>query len=152
EARADHAPVPLEQLPVGFVAKQKLSEGCGGKRIDKSEEERGDDGERQGCEEILLHDASDNSEIADQEIDGLDAEERGDDSAAAVEQEIPAKECRSTEGAITHAAQGQRDQRNDDERVEDDGGKDGRLWSAESHDVEDAENGKRSGEHRGNDG
>ena len=55
-------------------------------------------------------------------------------------------------GFVAHAAQCQRDERDDDERVEDDGRKDGRLRRLEVHDVERTEDGEGRGEHRGDDG
>src|SRR5579885_1186745 len=53
------------------------------------------------------------------QVDELDANERQDNAAEAVEQQVAPQDRRGAERAILHAAQGQRNQRNDDQRVED---------------------------------
>ena len=57
-------------------------------------------------------------------IDQLDADERHDDAAEAVDQQIAAQQRCGADGAILHAAQSERDQRDDDQRVENHGGED----------------------------
>ena len=59
--------------------------------------------------------------VVDDEIDQLDADERRDDAAEPVDQQVPAQERGRADRAVADAAQRQRDQDRDDERVEDDG-------------------------------
>ena len=56
----------------------------------------------------------------DQEVDGLDADERDDDAAEAVDEEVPAQELRGADRAVGDPLQGERNERDDDQRVEDD--------------------------------
>jgi hypothetical protein len=58
-------------------------------------------------------------QIGDQQIDQLDADERGDYSPYPVDQEIPAEESGCAYGAIGNASKSQGNQRNDDQSVED---------------------------------
>src|SRR5262249_51177847 len=53
------------------------------------------------------------------EIDQLDADERNDDTAQTVDQQIALQRGQCADRRVLHAAQRQRNQRDDDERVED---------------------------------
>ena len=64
-------------------------------------------------------------ERGDDEIDELDADKRHDDAADAVDEEIALENCERAHRFVGHAAQRQRNQRDDDERVENDGAEDG---------------------------
>src|SRR5580698_7041570 len=69
-------------------------------------------------------------EGVDDQVDDLDADERRDDAAEAVDQEIAAEQRGRSNGAEAHTTKCQWHQRDDDERVEDDGTEDravGRL-------------------------
>src|SRR6516162_11929465 len=57
----------------------------------------------------------------DDEVDELDPDERDDQSADAVDQQVPAEQRLGRGRPVPYAAQRQRDQRHDDQRVEDDG-------------------------------
>src|SRR5256886_13960122 len=57
----------------------------------------------------------------------LDPRERDDNSPHAVDPDMTAQDGRGAERAVAHALQRQRDQRDDDQRVEDDGGENGAL-------------------------
>ena len=56
----------------------------------------------------------------DDEVDELDGDERRDDAAQPVDQQIAAKQRGGADGTILDAPQRQRDQRDDDQGVEDD--------------------------------
>ena len=56
----------------------------------------------------------------DQQIQRLDADERDDDAADAVDQQVALQQLSGADCAVLDAAQGQRDQRDDDQGVEDD--------------------------------
>ncbi len=73
--------------------------------------------------ESAAHAATDSrarSTLCDHEVDQLDADERRDDAAEPVDEQIPAQERGRADRPVAHAAQRQRDQDRDDERVEDD--------------------------------
>src|SRR5215831_16148151 len=61
------------------------------------------------------------------EVDRLDAEERNDDAADSVDQKVEPQQSGGADWAIAHALQRQRNERDDDQRVEDDRGQDGAL-------------------------
>src|ERR1700746_863252 len=63
----------------------------------------------------------------DEQVDQLDADEGHDDAADAVEQQVAPKDRRRADWAIRDAAQRQRYQRDDDQRIEDDCRQDGTL-------------------------
>ena len=63
----------------------------------------------------------------DDEVDGLDADEGDDDAAEAVDQQVAAQQRPGADRAVGDALQCQRDQRDDDQRVEDDRRQDGAL-------------------------
>ena len=44
-----------------------------------------------------------------EEVDGLDAEERDDHAAQAVEKEVPPKDAAGAEGTVLHAAESERE-------------------------------------------
>ena len=54
------------------------------------------------------------------DINGLDADERNDDAAEAVDEQVALQNGERADGLELHAAQRQRNQRDDDERVEND--------------------------------
>src|SRR6185312_12950470 len=87
----------------------------------------------------------------DDKIDDLDADERYDDAADTVEPQIAAQNVGGAGRAVFHTPQAQRNERDDDQRVEDDGREDRAFWIAQPHDVEHAELGIESQEHRGDD-
>src|SRR5882672_11344754 len=58
---------------------------------------------------------------AEDHVDRLDADEGNDHATHAIDEERPAQEGGGAQRPVLHAAQGQRDEHHDDERVEDDG-------------------------------
>src|SRR3984957_496376 len=68
-------------------------------------------------------------------IDDLDADEGHDDAAKTVEHHVLEQHAVRTLRLIPYAAQRQRNQRDDDERVEDDRRKDRALRRRQPHDV-----------------
>src|SRR5262249_39760771 len=87
---------------------------------------------------ISFNMASSSREVqgADHEIDRLDADERNDDAADAVKQQVAPQQRAGADRTITHAFERQRNQRDDDQRVEDDGGENRALRRRQVHDVE----------------
>ena len=67
---------------------------------------------------------------ADDDVDELDADERGDDAADAVDERVACQQRSGADGPVGDAAEGERDQGDDDERVEDDGREDGALGAS----------------------
>src|SRR6516162_6070909 len=63
----------------------------------------------------------------DDEVDGLDSDERDDQPADAVDPQVPAEQRRGGGRPVANAAQRERNQRDDDQRVEDDRRSDRRL-------------------------
>ena len=90
--------------------------------------------------------------MRDDQIDRLDADERRDDAAEAVNEQIPAQQGRRPKRAIADAAQRERHERDDDQCVEDHRGQNRGLRRFQSHDVQYIELGKRARKHGGNDG
>src|SRR6201984_2410339 len=66
-------------------------------------------------------------DVHDDEVDPLDAYEREDQAADAVDPQVPAEHLRGGGRRVPAAAQRERDQRDDDQRVEDDRRGDRRL-------------------------
>src|ERR1700722_19481684 len=87
---------------------------------------------------------------ADDDVDGLDTDEGHDDAAESVDEEVAAENRGSTERAILDAAQGERNQRHDNQGVEDDRRKNRALGRREMHDVEALQFRIAEDEHRGN--
>src|SRR5882672_7274167 len=75
-------------------------------------------------------------ESSDNDIDQFDGNELNNDSAHAIDKQVALQRREGANGRIFHAAQRQRDQRDDDERVENDGAEDRALRRNELHDVE----------------
>src|SRR5256885_2326943 len=89
---------------------------------------------------------------ANYEVDQFNSGERRDNPTEAINKKIPAQQSGCTERAVTNAPQRQRNKRDDNQRVENHGGKNGGLRRREMHDVEYAELGKSDREHSGDDG
>src|ERR1700742_1869831 len=89
--------------------------------------------------------------IGDQHVDQLDSDEWSDETPEAVNQDILRKYYGGAGGAAVYSAQRERNQENDDDGVEDDRGQNRGLRPSEVHDVQNAEHGKRTGEHSGDD-
>ena len=65
-----------------------------------------------------------------EKVDRLDANERNDDAADAVDEQVALQDFGRAERAEFHAAQRQRNERDDDERIENDGAQN-RSWAIE---------------------
>src|SRR6201991_3039408 len=70
-----------------------------------------------------------------QHVDELDAYERHDHAAQAVHKQVAAKQRGGAQGAISHALQRQRDEEDDDQRVEDHRRQDRALRRGQVHHV-----------------
>ena len=72
----------------------------------------------------------------DQKVDGLDADKGNDDAAKPVDQQIAPEQRTRADRTVGDALQRQRDERDDDQRIEDDGRQDGALRRRQIHNVE----------------
>src|SRR3981081_3044221 len=95
--------------------------------------------------------SSNNPKIRQQYVDKLDSDKWGNNSTNAIEQQVPLQQSCRTERPITHATQSEWDQGDDDQRVENYGGKDGGLGRAKVHHVQGTQHRKGAGKHRGDD-
>ena len=75
-------------------------------------------------------------QVVHDQVDQLDPDEGQDHAAEAVDQQVAPQKRRRADRAILDAAQGERDERRDDQRVEDDRGDDRALRRAQVHDVQ----------------
>src|SRR6185369_296000 len=69
-------------------------------------------------------------------VDQLDADERQQHAAAAVHEQVAAQDALVAHRAVFDATQCERNERNDDQRVEDHGAENGARGRTEFHDVE----------------
>src|SRR5579871_5590095 len=95
--------------------------------------------------------ASGQADGGNDEVDDLDANERRDDAAQAIDQEVALQEAPGADRTVFYAAQRERHQRNDDQRVEDDRREDRAPRIGQLHDVERAERRQRDEEDRRDD-
>ena len=89
-------------------------------------------------------------ERSNDEIDELDADERHDDATEAIDEEIALENCQGAHRLVGDAAQGQRNQRDDDQGVENDGAEDGAGGTVQVHDVERRDGREGRHQHGGN--
>src|SRR6516162_2412653 len=85
------------------------------------------------------------------EVNGLDADEWNNDAPDAVDKKIAPQQRGGPNRTIAHAFQSERNEGDDDERVEDDSGEDCTLWCCQVHDVERLQLRIESEKHRGDD-
>src|SRR3954451_7312469 len=85
---------------------------------------------------LLSPDSSNQVQGRDHEVDRLDADERNDDAAKAINQQITLEQRPGPHGAIPHALERKRNEGDDDQRIEDDRREDGALRTHQVHDVE----------------
>src|SRR3984885_2709543 len=86
-------------------------------------------------------------DVHDDEVDPLNACEWEDQAADAVDPQVPAEHLAGRGRLVADAAQRERYQRDDDQRVEDDRGGDRRVRAVQLQDVEFFEAGEHPGEH-----
>src|SRR5258708_37641994 len=67
---------------------------------------------------VFTEKTSGEMERGDQDVDGLDADERNDHAAEAVDKKIAGQNRGRADWTVGHAPQRQRNQRDDDQRVE----------------------------------
>src|SRR6266481_4873903 len=72
----------------------------------------------------------------DDEIDQFDTDKRNDEAAEAVDEQIPLQNGERAHRLVSNAAQRQRDQRNDDQRVKNHSAENGTRGAAQMHDVQ----------------
>src|ERR1035441_6133576 len=88
----------------------------------------------------------------DDEVDELDANERDDDPAQAVNEQVALKHGEGADGRVFDAAQGQGNQGDNNEGVENDGAQDGAGRAVQAHDVQGRNGRERDHQHGGHDG
>src|SRR5450432_4657330 len=97
----------------------------------------------QSCLRSMIARPLDEVQGNEEEIDDLDAHERHDETAESVDQQVPAENHGRRRGAILDAAQRERNERDDDERVENHAREDRGLRRVQAHDVERLQRRKR---------
>src|SRR5579872_7476017 len=90
--------------------------------------------------------------VCNQHVNQLDPEERNDDSAKAIQQQVVAQERGRAQRAVLHAPQRQRDQGHDDQRIENDRREYRRLGRPQMHDVQRIQHREGSRKHGRDDG
>ena len=120
DSAADQFAVSLNQLTVGSVMKQGLSEKHNHNRVNDAQQDCRRDRHQSSNQKIPFHKyLLREPDAGNQHIDQLDSDERDDYAAHAVDHQVIAQQYRSAHGPILDPAQRQRNQRNDDQRVED---------------------------------
>src|SRR5262249_32109312 len=138
QAGADDLAVHLDEAPLRLPGEDHAGDAGHEQGIDQSGDQRQRDHQHDGRSDFLDHGEFSSGKVQgrDREVDGLDADERNDDAAYAVDQQVTAQQRPGADRAVGDALQRQRDQRDDDQRVEDDGRQDGALRARQAHDVE----------------
>src|ERR1017187_6809505 len=95
----------------------------------------------------FIANSPESGDVHDDEADPLDAYEREDQAAGAVDPQVPAEHGGRGGGLVLDAAQRERYQRDDDQSVEDDRRGDRRIRAVQVHDVELVQAGEGPGEH-----
>src|SRR6266478_3580585 len=95
--------------------------------------------------------SSNHPKIRQQYVDELDSDERRNNSAYAVDQQIALQQGRRAERTIAHATERKRDESHNNQSVENHGREDCRFRRVKMHYIQNAEDGKSRGEHRGYD-
>ncbi len=108
---ADHLAVFLDEAPIGLMRKDELSDPGHSERIDEAGDHRHDDDHHDRRSDLSQHEkqSSGKANGGDGEVDQLDADERHDDAAHAVDQQVSAQDRRGARRPIGDAAQTQRD-------------------------------------------
>src|SRR5437899_12344786 len=75
-------------------------------------------------------------EGSDNHVDNFDADERNDDSAETINQKIALQNSQRADGLIFHATQRQRNERDDDQGVENNRAQDCTLGTMQTHDIQ----------------
>ena len=77
----------------------------------------------------------DSVDEGENDVDDLDSDERNDETAESVNEQVAAENVHRRRGAELHAAQRERDQEDDDDRVEDHGAENRAVRRVQLHDV-----------------
>ncbi len=138
QLRTAHGSVCIDdQTAVGFVVKERLRNSEDDERIKSAADDRQNE-RRQDCaanfRKEFFHKLGE-VESSDDEIDELDADKRNDDAAEAVDEQVALQNRERAHRFVGNAAQRQRNQRDDDERVENDRAENGAGRAVQVHDV-----------------
>src|SRR5215469_7653781 len=101
---------------------------------------------------LVMGGSSNEVEGRDENVNGLNADERHDDAAQTIDEEVATQERSRTDRSEGNSFERQWDQRDDDKRVENDGRQNGALRRLQAHDVERLQLRVEGEEHRRNDG
>src|ERR1700675_2761946 len=120
DSRADNLAIADDELSVSLVAHGELSECGDDERIDDPEKNRGDNCVANGNNKRAAHEFCSLHQVQafEGQVNQLDSNERRNDAANAVNDEVAAQQGLCGHGLILHALQRQRDKRDDDKSVE----------------------------------
>src|SRR6266481_8499689 len=100
---------------------------------------------------VFTENTSGEMQRGDHDVDGLDADERNNHAAEAVDKKVAGQNRGGTDRTVLHAAQRQWNQRDDDQRVENYRGQNRALRSRQMHHVEALQFRVLNDEQRGDD-
>src|SRR5262249_8926132 len=136
--RAEDLPVLHDQTAVGLPGKRDLRNAGDHQWVNHAYQDREDHGGDNRYGKLLdEHKRSlflDQVQHGQNHVDDLDPDERHDQPAHAVYEQVITQQRGRAYWAVAHAAQRQRDQEDDDQRVEDHRRKDGAIRRAQAHD------------------
>ncbi|MNX89401.1 hypothetical protein D3C86_1214150 [compost metagenome] len=123
QLRTHHGTTFFYQAAICLKGEDRLRETCHAQGIGKAGDGGGGEDEHQCGTKLFKHClySSGETERRNSEVNGLDADEGNDDAAEAIDDQIARQQRAGANRTIFNALQRQGDQRDDDERVEDDG-------------------------------
>ena len=151
----DHLAVLLDQASLRLIGKDRSGDAGHDQGIDKPGDHGERDDEHERGADFFQHDVSSSlGEVqgGDQDVDHLDADKGNDDAAEPIDQQIAPEQRTRADGPIGDALQGKRNERDDDQRIEDDRRQDGALRRRQIHNVERLELRVEGEEQRRDDG
>jgi len=119
DGRAHDFAVSNNQLTVRLVWKNQLRQSSHNEWIQQSEKDGCCNRHQDGDQKVLFHrELLCQARMCNQQVDQLDANKGNDHATETVYEQVVSQQCRRAHRTILHAAQRQRDQRNDDQRIE----------------------------------
>ena len=120
----DHTAVEFYDLSIACVGADQLGHSPQHEYVTEREEDAKDERQAESIEEtfhIRLRIRSWLEEETHYEVNEFDTDEGNQDAAQAVNQQVATKQCTGTDGLVFHAAQSQRDEGRNNQRIEDNG-------------------------------
>ena len=109
QLRTAHCPILIDnQTAIGFVAKERLRDSKNDERIQSAANDRQDQGGEDRAPNLrkkCFH-KLDEMERGDDEVDEFDADERHDDAAEAIDEEVALENCKGAHRLVCDAAKG----------------------------------------------